>query len=273
MRVVILAGGLGWRLSDDNELRPKPMTEVGNKPLIWHQMNYFAHFGYQDFIIALGQRGEYIKKYLVDFFTIGGDVVLDAAGGQVRRTSDAVPWRVEMVDTGLKTQTGGRLKRLAPLLRDETFIVTWGDILHNIDVDELVAAHRRIGRLATLAAVRPPTRFERVEIDDDLVIDFGAGLEPEAPLFGNIGTRGTFGPRIDRGWIAGGLLAMEPGVFDYIDGDRTHLDQEPLRALSRALQLGAYRHHGFWQFVDAMRDKRQLDQLWEDGRAPWKLWE
>jgi glucose-1-phosphate cytidylyltransferase len=237
-------------------------------------MHYFAHFGYEDFIIALGQRGEYVKKYLVDFFTIGGDVVLDAGQGNVRRTSTALlPWRVEMVDTGLKTQTGGRVKRLALLLGNVTFIVSWGDIVHDIDLNAFMATHRRLGRLATIAAVRPPTRFERLDVDDDLVVNFGVAYDPDAPLFGDLVTGASFGPRFDRGWIGGGLLALEPGALDYVDGDRSHLDGEPLQALSKALQLGAYRHRGFWQYVDTMRDKRHLDHLWEEGRAPWKLWD
>lgn len=271
MKVVILAGGLGWRLSDDNELRPKPMTEIGNRPLLWHQMRYLAHFGLRDFVVALGQRGEIIKKYIVDYLTIGGDLVIDTGRRTVEAAAAAGPaWRVEMVDTGLKTQTGGRLKRLASRLGDETFVVSWGDILHDVDLHALVAQHRRLGRLATVAAVRPPLRFERLEIEDDLVVDFGVEIEPDAPLFGALGGA-NFGPRVNRGWIAGGLFVLEPGALDYIDGDHIHFDKQPLRDLSRDGQLAAYRHPGFWRCVDAMRDKRHLDHEWEEGRARWRV--
>ncbi len=273
MKVVILAGGLGWRLSDDNELRPKPMTEIGNQPVIYHTLRYFSHYGFDDFVVALGQRGEYLKKYIVDFFTIGGNVVLDGSLGKVSQTAHEAPaWRIEMVDTGVKTQTGGRVKRLRQVLGDAPFIVTSGDILHNIDLAALVAQHRRRGRLATVAAVRPPTRFQRLEIDDDLVVDFGAEDSDDRPMFGSIGVHSDFGTRRARDWIGSGLFVMEPAVLDYIDGDRTHLDREPLVGLSRAYQLGAYRHSGFWYCVDTMRDKRRLDEMWEEGRAPWKVW-
>lgn len=273
MKVVILAGGLGWRLSDDNELRPKPMTEVGNHPLIWHTMCYFAHYGFDDFVVALGQRAEFIKKYIVDYFTIGGNVVLDGSRGKVSQTTRQAPaWRIEMVDTGVKTQTGGRIKRLAPVLGDAPFIVTSGDILHDVDLDAIVAQHRRMGRLATVVAVRPPSRFRRLEIEDDLVVDLDEEDDADQPMFGTVGTHADFGPRRNRDWIGSGLFVLEPGALDYIDGDRNHLDREPLVNLSRAFQLAAYRHHGFWYCVDAMRDKRLLDEMWEEGEAPWKVW-
>jgi len=271
MKVVILAGGLGWRLSEDNELRPKPMTEIGNRPLLWHQMHYFAHFGYKEFVIALGYKGEIIKKYIVDYLTIGGDLMLDGRRGTVQQVAAAgATWRVEMVDTGLKTQTGGRLKRLAPQLGDSTFFVTWGDILHDVDLNAFLAQHRRLGRLATVAAVRPPMRFERLEIDDELVVNFGLGLDPDEALFGAL-VGGDFGPRVNRGWISGALFILEPGALDYINDNRTQFDQQPLRDLSRDLQLAAYRHPGFWQCVDAMRDKRHLDREWDEGRARWRV--
>ncbi|MCB1970556.1 MAG: glucose-1-phosphate cytidylyltransferase [Geminicoccaceae bacterium] len=256
MKVGILAGGMGSRLAEETVIRPKPMVEIGGKPIIWHIMKHYAHFGHKDFAIALGYKGEIIQKYMVDYCSLSGSMTVDLAAGEIRRhgTPD-IDWRVDLIETGLNTQTGGRIKRLAPHLGKETFLLTWGDGVSDVDINDLVAFHKRHGKLATVTAVRPPARFGRLDIDGDIVRSFEEK------------------PQMSEGWINGAFFVLEPKIFDYIDNDMTHFEREPLENLARDGQLVAYRHTGFWQCMDTLRDKVRLEQLWESGDAAWKTWE
>ena len=256
MKVAILAGGLGTRLAEETDSKPKPMVEIGNRPILWHIMRHYAHYGFKDFVIALGYHGEYIKKYFTDYCSLHSDLVVDLKSGHVTRNGgDSVPdWRVTLVDTGLYTNTGGRIKRLAPILGNETFMLTWGDGVSDVNLLDLLAFHRRHGKLATLTAVRPPARFGHLQLEDDLVVEFSEK------------------PQAAEGWINGAFFVLEPGVMDYIDGDSTQWEREPLQRLARDGQLVAYKHTSFWQCMDTLRDKRLLESLWESGRAPWKIW-
>ena len=256
MKVAILAGGLGTRLAEETDSKPKPMVEIGNRPILWHIMRHYAHYGFKDFVIALGYHGEYIKKYFTDYCSLHSDLVVDLKSGHVTRNGgDSVPdWKVTLVDTGLYTNTGGRIKRLAPIVGNETFMLTWGDGVSDVNLLDLLAFHRRHGKLATLTAVRPPARFGHLQLDDDLVVEFSEK------------------PQAAEGWINGAFFVLEPGVMDYIDGDSTQWEREPLQRLARDGQLVAYKHTSFWQCMDTLRDKRLLESLWESGRAPWKIW-
>jgi len=255
MKVVILAGGFGSRLAEETDLRPKPMVEIGGRPLLWHiMMHYWAH-GFNEFVIALGYKGEYIKKYMVDYCSLSSDLTVNVGRGEIhRRTNNHVDWTVHLVDTGVRTQTGGRIKRLAPIIGDETFMMTWGDGVSDVDLHKLLAFHRSHGKLATVTAVRPPSRFGHMHFEGDRVAAFSE--KPEAA----------------EGWINGAFLVLEPKVFDYIEGDETEWDRGPMSQLAAEGQLMAYRHESFWQCMDTLRDKRLLERLWEQG-APWKTWE
>ena len=256
MKVALLAGGLGSRLAEETESKPKPMVDVGGRPILWHIMKFYAHHGFRDFVIALGYKGEQIKKYMVDYAPLAGDLRVNLASGRVEMAhAEREDWDVELVDTGLKTQTGGRIKRLAPLLRDGTFMLSWGDGVSDVDLHELLAFHRSHGRLCTLTAVRPPARFGHLELDGDRIAAFDEK------------------PQTGEGWINGAFFVCEPGIFDYIEGDATHFELEPLQNLAKDGELMAYRHHGFWQCMDTVREKHLLDRLWQDGEAPWKVWE
>ena len=256
MKVGILAGGMGSRLAEETVIKPKPMVEIGGKPILWHIMKHYAHFGHKEFAIALGYKGEVIQKYMVDYCSLSGSMTVDLAAGKVQRhgTPD-IDWRVDLIETGLHTQTGGRIKRLQPHMGNETFLLTWGDGVADVDLDELVAFHRSHGKLATVTAVRPPARFGRLEIDGDIVRSFEEK------------------PQMSEGWINGAFFVLEPQIFDYIEGDKTHFEREPLENLARDGQLVAFRHTGFWQCMDTLRDKVRLEQLWESGDAAWKTWE
>jgi glucose-1-phosphate cytidylyltransferase len=260
MKVGILAGGLGSRLSEETVSKPKPMVEVGSKPIIWHIMMHYAHYGHKDFVIALGYKGEYIKKYMTDYCSLSSDLTVDLRHNTVTRhdnaSVDAEDWRIDLIDTGLNTQTGGRIKRLQPYLgRDGTFLLTWGDGVSTIDLDELVRFHKRHGKLATVSAVRPPARFGKLDIQGDQVVAFEEK------------------PQLGEGWINGAFFVLEPGIFDYIDNDSTHFEREPLERLAADGQLMAYRHEGFWQCMDTVRDRVRLEELWDSGNAPWKIWD
>lgn len=256
MKVVILAGGQGSRLSEETVLKPKPMVEIGGRPILWHIMMYYSCYGFRHFVIALGYKGEYIKKYMIDYCSLNSDLTVDLGTGKVSAESrHGQDWIVELVDTGMRTNTGGRIKRLAPRLGHETFMLTWGDGVSNVNLRELLAFHRRHGRLATVTAVRPPARFGRLEIEGDQVVSFEEK------------------PQMREGWINGAFFVLEPGVFDYIEGDETQFEREPLENLARDGQLMAFRHDGFWQCMDTLRDKVRLETLWESGQAPWKIWE
>ncbi len=256
MKVCILAGGLGSRLAEETTVKPKPMVEIGGRPILWHIMRQYDHHGLKNFVIALGYLGNQIKRYMADYVSITENLTVDFRNGTVD-SHRAVPleWRVDLIDTGQNTMTGGRVKRLAPYLGNETFCLTYGDGVSTIDIDALVRFHRHHGRLATLSAVRPPARFGRLELSEGEVVAFAEK------------------PQLGEGWINGGFFVFEPGVLDYIDGDGTFLEREPLERLAADGQLMAYRHDGFWQCMDTIRDKVHLQELWDSGAAPWKVWE
>ncbi len=255
-KVAILAGGAGTRLAEETEIRPKPMVEIGGRPILWHIMRHYAEHGFKDFVIALGYKGEYIKKWWVDYASLGGNLTVEPARGKVERHGSELPdWRVELVDTGLKTLTGGRVKRLAEMLGNETFMLTWGDGLSNVDVKALLEFHRSHGRLATVTAVRPPARYGHLAFEGDRVREFSEK------------------PQTAEGWINGAFFVLEPGVLDYIDGDDVMFEHAPLQNLARDEQLMAFRHDGFWQCMDTLREKHLLQELWDSGKAPWNTWE
>lgn len=256
MKTVILAGGLGTRLSEETIVKPKPMVEVGGKPILWHILKHYAHFGFNEFILALGYKGEVIKEYFLNYRQLLGDVSIDLGRGSIAlRGAPCEDWLVHMVGTGQNTSTGGRIKRLAAWLRDETFLLTYGDGVANVDLRALIAFHRGQRRLVTLTAVRPPARFGGIIFDGQLVKEF---VEK---------------PQIGEGWINGGYMVCEPGVLDYIAGDAVSLEADTLERLAADGQLAAFRHEGFWQCMDTLRDKRLLESCWEEGHAPWKVWE
>jgi glucose-1-phosphate cytidylyltransferase len=253
MKTVILAGGLGTRLAEETTVRPKPMVEIGGRPILWHIMNIYAAAGFEDFVVALGYKGEFVKQYFLNFYALNNDVSLDLRRGFTTVHDGRQPaWRVDLIDTGVRTQTGGRIKRLRPWLGNETFLATYGDGLADIDIGALVQFHRRHGRLATVTAVHPPSRFGEIVLDGQQVVRFAEK------------------PQIVAEWISGGFFVFEPAIFDYIRDDETPLEREPLERLAGEGQLAAYRHEGFWQAMDTLREKQTLEQLWESGAAPWK---
>jgi glucose-1-phosphate cytidylyltransferase len=255
MKAVILAGGLGTRLAEETEVKPKPTVEIGGYPILWHIMKHYAHYGINEFFIALGYKGEVIKRFFLDYYTCNGNITIDFSRGEVKtRTKDCEDWIVHLEDTGEHTNTGGRVKRLEPWLKDETFMVTYGDGVCNVDLKKLAEFHRSHGRIATVTAVRPPARFGGLVFDGDVVTDF------------------TEKPQIGEGWINGGFLAFEPAVFKYLDGDDSSLEADALERLASVGQLAAYRHEDFWQCMDTLRDKRFLESLWQQKQAPWKVW-
>jgi glucose-1-phosphate cytidylyltransferase len=256
MKAVILAGGLGSRLSEETGLRPKPMVEIGGKPILWHILNIFARYGVNEFIVALGYRAEVIKEYFLNFYALNNDISIDLASGNTTVHDGNSPrWTVHLVDTGLETQTGGRVKRLSGWLGDDsTFLLTYGDGVANVDIGELMRFHQAHGKLATVTTVRPPARFGQIVLQGHQVDEF------------------TEKPQAGEGWINGGFFVLNRQVFDYIDGDETLWERDPMERLARDGQLMAYRHEGFWQPMDTLRDKRLLEELWTSGRAPWKMW-
>lgn len=255
MKTVILAGGLGTRISEETQLRPKPMVEIGGRPILWHIMKHYSHHGINDFIICLGYKGYMIKEYFANYFLHMSDVTFDMQENRMEvHQRHAEPWRVTLVDTGEATQTGGRLKRVREYLGDERFCFTYGDGLSDVDVRALIAFHKSAGTLAAVTAVQPPGRFGALDLDRNLISGFRE--KPEG----------------DGGWINGGYFVLSPGVFDHIEGDHTVWERAPLEHLARAGQLSAFRHRGFWQPMDTLRDRVQLEELWASGRAPWKTW-
>jgi len=255
MKVGILAGGVGSRLAEETQVKPKPMVEIGGRPILWHIMMHYAHYGFKEFVIALGYKGEVIKKYMVDYCSLQSNLTVNLRDGRVKIHDDyKTDWTVELVDTGMPTLTGGRIKRLAPYLSSGTFMLTWGDGVSDLNLHDLLAFHRSHGKLATLTAARPPARFGHIELDGDKVTVFSEK------------------PQTRAGWINGAFFVLEPGVFDYIDGDDTQWEREPLERLAKEGQLMAYRHASFWQCMDTLRDKVLLEELWQSGNAPWKIW-
>jgi glucose-1-phosphate cytidylyltransferase len=256
MKVVILAGGLGTRLSEETEIRPKPMVEIGGHPILWHILKHYAHHGLKEFYLALGYRGEVIKRFFMDYYSLDGSISIDLASGQVdKQDRECEDWIVHLKNTGQETNTGGRVKRLEACLNDGTFMLTYGDGVCDVDLQNLLKFHREQGRIATVTAVRPPARFGGLVFDGNIVVDF------------------TEKPQIGEGWINGGFFVFEPEIFNYLEGDESSLEIDALERLAADRQLAAYRHEGFWQCMDTLRDKRLLEGLWHERRAPWKVWE
>jgi glucose-1-phosphate cytidylyltransferase len=254
MHVVILAGGLGTRLAEETEIKPKPMVEIGDKPILWHIMRHYLHYGFSDFFIALGYKGDVIKHYFWDYYHLYGNLSFDFLNRKIQGTPlTDEDWQLQLVDTGLATMTGGRIKRLESWLKDDAFMVTYGDGVSNINLKALLDFHKENGKLATITAVRPPARFGGIEFDGNLVRSF------------------TEKPQIGEGWINGGFMVFEPRIFDFIEGDDTVLESQVLETLSREGELSAYRHTDFWQCMDTLRDKRQLDTMWQEGNIQWTI--
>jgi glucose-1-phosphate cytidylyltransferase len=258
MRIAILAGGLGTRLSEETMIRPKALVEIGGRPILWHIMMHYSSFGFKEFLIALGYKGECVVSWMQEYYDLNKNVVVKENPHEVifhdKRRQSQAGWCVHLVDTGSETLTGGRVKRLAPWIGNEPFMLTWCDAVSNVDINSLLKFHRSHGRLATVTAVRPPPRFGHLVLDGDRVTEFkekSQGLE---------------------GWINGAFFVLEPGVFDYIEGDNTQFEKEPLERLARENQLMAYRHEGFWQCMDTVHEKQVLEKMWQSGQASWKTW-
>lgn len=254
MKAVILAGGLGTRLSEETTLKPKPMVEIGGKPILWHILKIYSHFGINDFIICVGYKGYLIKEYFANYFLHTSDVTFDMQNNTMQvHEKRAEPWRVTIVDTGESTFTGGRIKRIQKFI-SETFCLTYGDGVANVDIAASIAFHKSHGKLATLTAVQPTGRFGALSLDGNRITHFHEK------------------PQGDGAWINGGFFVLEPGIFDYIQGDQTIWEREPLESLARNDQLRAFFHHGFWQPMDTLRDKIHLEELWNSQKPPWKIW-
>lgn len=258
MKVVILAGGFGTRISEESHLRPKPMIEIGEKPILWHIMKSYSHYGHNDFIICCGYKQHMIKEWFADYYLHNSDVTFDftAENRMTVHNNVAEPWKVTLVDTGLNTMTGGRIKRIAPYIGNEPFLMTYGDGVSDIPIDQLVDFHKSHGRLATISTVQVGQRFGIIEIEENGEI---SAFREKA--------------KIDGSAINGGFMVLEPKIFDYLKGDETIFEKEPLERLAAERQLVAFRHEGFWQCMDTQRDKALLEELWEKGIAPWKVWE
>ena len=256
MKVIILAGGFGTRLSEETEVKPKPMVEIGGRPILWHIMKIYAHHGFKEFFIALGYKGEIIKHFFLDYYNLSASMTVNLANGSVQvHEREREDWMVHLVDTGLNTFTGGRVKRLEHWLKHDTFMVTYGDGVSDIDLKALLKFHRSHGKLATVTAVRPPARFGGLIFKGNLISQF------------------TEKPQIGEGWINVGFMVFEPGVFKYLDDDQTSLEAHCLEKLAADGQLAAYRHDRFWQCMDTLRDLRMLEGLWQRGKPQWKVWE
>jgi glucose-1-phosphate cytidylyltransferase len=255
MKAVILAGGLGTRISEESYSKPKPMIEIGGKPLLWHIMKICSYYGINDFIICLGYKGYVIKEYFSNYFLHMSDVTFSMRDNSTEiHQKFAEPWKITLVDTGDQTMTGGRLKRVLPYIGNETFCFTYGDGVSDINIVDLITRHKSSGLNATITSIKPPGRFGALRITGDLVFDFQEK------------------PAGDNAWINGGFFVLEPSVIELIEGDETVWEQEPLRALAAAGQLTAFKHEGFWQSMDTLREKNLLENLWHSGKAPWKSW-
>ena len=255
MKVVILAGGLGTRLSEETVIKPKPMVEIGGKPIIWHIMNIYSSFGFNEFLIALGYKGDIVKEYFINYYYHQSDLTIDLKEGRIETTNNMTKsWRVRLVDTGSDTMTGGRIHRLRDELKDAPFMVTYGDGVCNINIQKLVAFHKSHGKIATVSAVQPPARFGGMMFDGNKVTEF----KEKSPM--------------GQGWVNGGFFVFEPSFLDYIAGDDAILEQAPLESVARDGQLMAYKHDGFWQCMDTVRDRNVLETMWMQKKAPWKVW-
>ena len=258
MKVVILAGGLGTRISEESHLKPKPMIEVGDAPILWHIMKYYSSYGFNEFIICCGYKGYVIKEYFADYYLHRSDITFDFSDNNkmIVHNNVAEPWKVTVIDTGLHTMTGGRLKRIQKYVGNETCMMTYGDGVSDVDLDALLKFHREHGKAATLTAIQPGGRFGVLDIDDSQTVRQFSEKAKE-----------------DGGWINAGFMVLEPEAFSYIEGDQTYFEKEPLENMALDGKLAAYRHEGFWKCMDTMRDKGMLDELWNSGNAPWKRWE
>lgn len=257
MKVAILAGGFGTRISEESHLKPKPMIEIGEKPILWHIMKIYAHYGYNDFIICLGYKGYSIKEYFANYFLHESDITFDFSNGNQRivHNNGAEPWKVTLVNTGIETMTGGRVKRIRPYIGNEPFMLTYGDGVANIKINELVEYHKAHGKIATVTSTQPSGRFGALQLSEDNQVN---GFQEK--------------PKGDGSWINAGFFVLQPEAFDYIAGDKTILEREPLEKLAEDRQLVAYRHSGFWQPMDTLRDRNYLEKMWQSGQAPWKVW-
>jgi glucose-1-phosphate cytidylyltransferase len=256
LKTIILSGGLGTRLAEQTDVRPKPMVEIGGRPILWHIMNLYAYYDFSEFLIALGYKGEIIKDYFLNYYYMRNDISVHLASGQTDVHDGArEDWTVHLIDTGLHSHTGGRVRRLRPWIGDKTFMMTYGDGVADVDIRRLVQFHRSHGKLATITAVRPAARFGGLTFESDQV------------------TRFVEKPRIGEGWVNGGFFVLEPEVLEYLRDDETAFEGEPLEELARDGQLMAYRHEGFWQCMDTLRDVRMLEQIWQSGEVPWKVWQ
>lgn len=256
MKVVILAGGFGTRLSEETAVTPKPMVPVGPAPILWHIMKLYAHWGHEEFVVALGYKSEVIKNYFLHYSELGGDLTVDLRNGHVTQTrAPHEDWIVHLRDTGIDTLTGGRLRRLRETIGNERFLVTYGDGVTDLDVNEVIALHERSGAKATITAVRPPARFGGIAFEGDFVSGFAEKRQ------------------VDEGWINGGFMVLEPECLDYFDGDDNVLEVDLLERLAAEGALVAHKHTGFWQCMDTLRDRHRLEEMWASGKAPWKVWE
>lgn len=256
MKVLLLAGGFGTRLSEETDIRPKPMAEIGGKPILWHIMKIYAHYGYTEFVVLLGYKGYYIKEYFANYFLHQSDVTIDLRNNEMKvHNNSSEPWTVTLLDTGLHTMTGGRIKRAKAFIGNEPFLLTYGDGVANIDLAALMQFHQAHGKAITMTAVQPEARFGALKTDaDHKVLSF---MEK---------------PKGDGTWINGGFFVCEPKVLDYIDDDQTVFEQFPLENLAKEGELYTYQHHGFWKCMDTLRDKVKLNELWDSGEAQWKIW-
>ena len=257
MKVVILAGSFGTRISEESHLIPKPMIEIGEKPILWHIMKYYSSFGHNEFIICCGYKQYVIKEFFADYYLHMSDVTFDftSENKMVVHNNNTEPWKVTLVDTGLNTMTGGRIKRVKDYIGDEAFMLTYGDGVSDVDINELVKFHKSHGKIATMTAIQPGGKFGMLDIDESESIENFKEKSKE-----------------DGGWINGGFMVLEPKIIDYIEGDATTFEREPLETVAKEGQLKAYKHHGFWQCMDTLRDKELLEKLWSEDKASWKVW-
>jgi glucose-1-phosphate cytidylyltransferase len=256
MKVVILAGGLGTRLSEETDIKPKPMVEIGGKPILWHIMKIYSHHGFNEFIICLGYKGHVIKEYFSNFFLHHADVTFDLASNKMEvHNSEAENWKITLVDTGKDSMTGGRIRRIRPYVNNAPFLLTYGDGVSNVNIRELVSFHEKNKKYVTVTAVQPESRFG--------ILDINAASEVRSFMEK---------PKGESGWINGGFFVCQPEIFDYLEGDQTIWEREPLESIARDNQLCAFKHEGFWKPMDSLKDKKDLNQLWESGEAEWKTW-